>query len=112
MIKPLSQLEYQIIVVLCESELFGKNIEKYREISNLSNTELVKTVFETYLQNNWDCKLSDLHKRTDYLSGLPSELIPNELFRAAMQDAVKQINWDTIAQDEDVLERIKLLKPM
>jgi hypothetical protein len=106
----LSQLEYQIVVILCESELFGTNIEKYREISNLSNTEFVKAVFETYLQNNWDCNLSELHKRTDYLNGLPCELIPNELFRAAMQDAVKQINWDAIAQDEDIMEKINFLK--
>ena len=110
MIKSPNQLEHQIIVVLCEIELFGTNIERYREIANLPDIEFVKRVFETHLNRNWECGLTDLHKRIDYLAGLPCELIPDELFRAAMQDAVSRLDWEVIAKDVDVAEKIQFLK--
>jgi hypothetical protein len=102
--------EYQIIVILCEVEFFGSNIEDYRKIVNLSDVEIVKQAFDAYLNRNWECGLCDLSTRIDYLAGIPAELIPDELFRAAMQVAVDGINWDAVASDVDVVERIRFLK--
>lgn len=110
MIESRRQFEYQIIVILCEIELFEENIEEYRDKVNLSDSEFVKAVFDSHLESNWECDSTNLHKRIDYLAGLPFDLIPSELFRAAMQDAVKQIDWERIAQDENVRERIASLR--
>lgn len=103
-------LEWQIIILLCEVELFGRSAEKYRDISSLSDDEFVKKVFESYLRENWECNLSNLHNKIDTLAGLPCELIPDNLFKSAMQVALQHIDWDVVAQDENVLERIQSLR--
>lgn len=110
MIESRRQLEYQIIVILCEIELFEEHIEKYRDKVDLSDSEFVKAVFNSHLESNWECDFANLHKRIDYLAGLPFDPIPSELFRAAMQDASKNVDWDRIAQNENVRERIEFLK--
>ena len=103
-------LEWQIIVLLCEIELFGRSVEKYRDISSLPDNEFVKKVFESYLGENWECNLSNLHNKIDTLAGLPCELIPDDLFKSAMQVALQHIDWNIVAQDEKVLEKIQFLR--
>ena len=103
-------LEWQIIVLLCEIELFGRSVEKYRDISSLPDNEFVEKVFESYLGKNWECNLSNLHNKIDTLAGLPCELIPDDLFKSAMQVALQHIDWNIVAQDEKVLEKIQFLR--
>lgn len=105
-----NSLEWQIIVLLCEVELFGKSAEKYRNISRLPDREFVEKVFENYLSENWGCNLSNLHNKIDTLAGSPCELIPDNLFKAAMQVALQHIDWSIVAQDKNVLEKIKFLR--
>ena len=103
-------LEYQIINILWQDVLCDSNIEKYGKIADRPVTEFVKAVFDDYLLQNWEYRLQDLYRITDRLAGLPCELLPAELFRAAMQDAVAIVNWDVVAQDDTILERIEFLK--
>lgn len=98
--------EQKIIMALAEVELFDNLSERFREIAHLSDTEFVKTVFELYLERDWGCDLSTLHKKTDCVSGM----MPMYLFQAAVQFAVLQINWAVIAQNKKIAERIQSLR--
>jgi hypothetical protein len=98
--------EQKIIMALAEVELFENLLERFREIAHLSDTEFVKTVFELYLERDWGCDLSTLHKQTDRVNGM----MPRYLFQSAVQFAVSQIDWAVIAQNEKIAERIRFLR--
>lgn len=103
-------LEEQIIYILCQDELYEENFETYRSLADLSGAEIVKRIFEANIQKEYDCSLSSLHEQADYLKGLPIDTVPIDLFRAAMQVAIEQVNWDVVSEDENIAKAIRRIK--
>jgi hypothetical protein len=109
-------LEQQIITELCEQEFYNGfmeyegNLKKYLHLASLPNAEIVKLVFELRLQEEYGCSIATVHEQIDYLKGIPIDTIPSDLFRSAIQVAMKNIDWAAIAKDTEVAEAIKLIK--
>ena len=104
-------LEKQIIIILCEEEFYDEeDTEKYQYLADLPDAEIVKRIFEANIQKEYKCTFSELYKTTDCLAGWDADSVPLNLFQAAMQVAIKHINWSVVAQDEDIVSAIKKIK--
>ncbi|MEG4149261.1 hypothetical protein [Microcoleus sp. Pol12B5] len=103
-------LEERIIYILWQDELYEENLERYRSLADLSGAEIAKRIFEANIQKEYDCSLSNLHEQADYLKGLPIDTVPIDLFQAAMQVAIEQVNWDVVSEDENIAEAIRQIK--
>jgi hypothetical protein len=105
------QLTEEIISIVSENCLSEELTKAEIEILlNSTNGQFVKSVFESYLQGQWECDISTLYKLVDRLDSFPCELIPTSLFSAAMKVALNQVNWNTVAGHKDIRPKIKELK--
>ena len=104
------QLEKEIISILdsCLDRDFDEEEIKVLLVS--TNGQFVESIFESYLQGNWECNLSTLHALVDRLNSLPCELIPINLFGAAMKIALSETNWEIIALHKDIKPKISHLR--
>ena len=80
-------------------------------IKNLSDEELTKLIFESYLNNNWECRLCALPKTMNRYRDFPGDSIaPLSLFMAAMEFAVDNVRWDLISVQQNIQEQISELR--
>lgn len=105
----LNQLEKEIVSTLMD--IIYESEEDLNLIKTLSDEELTKLIFESYLNNNWECKLCTLPKTMRRYIDFPGDSIaPLSLFVAAMEFALDNIRWGLISSQEDIQEQINDLR--
>lgn len=105
----LNQLEKTISSTLMD--IIYEYEENLDSMKDLSDEELTKLIFESYLDNNWECKLCTLSKTMDRYRNFPGDSIaPLSLFVAAMEFAVNNIRWNLISAQQDIQEQISKLR--
>ena len=99
----------EITQKICEYlvEVPGVISQAVANSEGVSDEDILKMAINNTLETDYECDLDTLPQQTDTLAGLPFELIPIDLFSAAMEMAVREIDWTAVANDPEVAQMLR-----
>lgn len=75
-----------------------------------TDADICKSLVDMWLQQEYDECLEAIHENMDGLNNVPVDFIPKRLFRAAIESAIPTIDWEIVASNPDIKQRIEELR--
>lgn len=106
-----NNLEKEIISTLEDIIYEYPEVGDLSVVSGLSDEQLVRLIFDTYLQQNWECDSFLLHETPKRLKEYPGDpVIPVDLFVSAMEFALGCVRWNLISSQSKIQKQINELR--
>lgn len=79
----------------------------YAQSQRMHPIDLLVQALDNWLTRNYQVTADNIGTTMAAVESLPCDLIPTRLFLGAIKDAMKHIDWYTIAEDEDIAKHLK-----